>query len=309
MLEDFDNLKQTYIQKYQCTASTGFTLDKICKRIIGSLKKVQTYHPIPNLREHFKTALEELRNNKELILCKAVKEDATVIMDVGLYTKLGWAHLNDKNTYIHLKEDPIVTSFNSYLQICLNTWVINLHTYNRLLLPPNTDTQTMYFLSKIHKHPTKVRPIVSCLGGPTQLASAYIDALLQPYMKGTESYIQNSTEVINIISDLELPITSLLATLDIESLCSNIMHARAIKAFTHRFSTQPQFIFLLDLLKFVIKNVFKFDSEIFIQTCGLAMGTKLAPTVATIVMGDLEEELLSLYAKNDLTGSDTSMMY
>lgn len=77
LLEDSDNLKQTYIQKYQCTASTGFTLDKICKRIIGSLKNVQTYHPIPNLREHFKTALEELRNNKELILCKADKGDAS----------------------------------------------------------------------------------------------------------------------------------------------------------------------------------------------------------------------------------------
>lgn len=51
--------------------------------------------------------------------------------------------------------------------------------------------------------------------------------------------------------------------------------------------------FFLDLLNFVLCNVFTFGSLFFIQTCGLAMGTKLAPALATIVIADLEEEFLS----------------
>ena len=56
--------------------------------------------------------------------------------------------------------------------------------HDRLFLPPNTQTQTMYFLPKAHKVPMKLQPIVSCTNGPTCKASAYLDRLLQPHMWG-----------------------------------------------------------------------------------------------------------------------------
>ena len=57
-----------------------------------------------------------------------------------------------------------------------------------------------------------------------------------------------------------------------------------------RFEPDPHKVFLLDLLKFVLKNnVFKFGDQVFAQLHGVAMGTKLAPALATIYIGDLEE--------------------
>ena len=88
----------------------------------------------------------------------------------------------------------------------------------------------MYFLPKLHKTPLKVRPIVACCGGPTETASAYIDKFLQPIMRLGKSFVANSTQFINTIESTEIPTDSLLVTLDVASLYTNISHEDALEA-------------------------------------------------------------------------------
>ena len=77
------------------------------------------------------------------------------------------------------------------------------------------------------------------------------------------------------------PVT--LTGLEEESFYTNISHELAIQAFTRRFQSQPRFVFLLDLLKFVLtNNAFTFDGQFFQQTCDITMGTSLA--LATIAL-------------------------
>ena len=98
----------------------------------------------------------------------------------------------------------------------------------------------------------------------------------------TPIYIENSIEVINRLQELVLPKIAILASLDIESLYTNITHKLAIATFTRRFRSHPKFVFLLDLLRFVLfNNVLEFDDHFFKQTCGIAMGASLAPALAT----------------------------
>ena len=71
------------------------------------------------------------------------------------------------------------------------------------------------------------------------------------------------------------------------------MHKEAIASFKNRFNDHPQNTFLLNLLEYVLdNNVFQFNDEIFSQLYGIAMGTKLAPALATIYIGDLEENFI-----------------
>ena len=42
----------------------------------------------------------------------------------------------------------------------------------------------------------------------------------------------------------------------------------------------------------MLGNAFEFDGRFFRQTCGIAMGTPLAPALATIVIADLKERYL-----------------
>ena len=63
------------------------------------------------------------------------------------------------------------------------------------------------------------------------------------------------------------------------------------------FSTQS----ILDAISIILqKNTFQFDDKQFIQPQGTAMGTKMAPTYATLVIGFLEKKLFeNQYGRTD----------
>ena len=63
--------------------------------------------------------------------------------------------------------------------------------------------------------------------------------------------------------------------------------------------------FILEGLRLILENNnFHFDNQFFLQTKGTAMGTKVAPTYATLVMDFLEEKLYSVLP--DVIDEDTS---
>ena len=112
-------------------------------------------------------------------------------------------------------------------------------------------------------------------------------------MRNVKSYLRNSMDLVRTLRTLKVRPNAYLITLDIESLYTNISHEEAVMSFLKIHRKHPQKIFLLDLLKYVLKNnVFKFGEHHFTQLHGIAMGTKLAPALATIYIGDLEESFI-----------------
>ena len=298
LTRDLRTLRHRYIDRY-----TGELPERACrilqccsKAIRYDFSNISVQRLRANLSKTEMQALRDLMKNPNLVISKADKGDATVIMSTTQYVELACKHLYDGNTYRLLKPDPtqdIVKQFNSYVEGCLGKRVINKVQYERLLLPEGIDTQTIYFLPKIHKVPLKVRPIVSCTNGPTYTVSAYLDRLLQPHMRKVKSFLKKSTELIRILRTHKVPPQSYLITLNIESLYTNISHEEAIKSLLKRFKHDPHKVFLLYLLKYVLKNnVFKIGGQFFTQLHGIAMGTKLAPALSTIYIGDLEESFI-----------------
>ena len=81
-------------------------------------------------------------------------------MSTTEYLELAYKHLGDESTYQLLAEDPtqqIVRRFQLYLEQCVSKGVITKSQYDKLCLPPDVDTQAIYFLPKIHKNPINVR--------------------------------------------------------------------------------------------------------------------------------------------------------
>ena len=299
LVSDFDTLQTTHMARY--CGGLPSTSDRIktavCEHVVEQLNNLEPKCTIPNLPARLTRALRRLRNCKDIVVSQADKGDAAVLLNASDYTRMAWQHLADSETYTLLSEDPttaIVDKFNAYLRRCRDDRVIDPGLHDRLRLAVDTVAQTIYFLPKVHKVPLKLRPIVSCSGGPTAGASSYLNSLLQTHARAVDSYVENSIEVVNRLSDLRVSRDALLVALDIESLYTNISHRSAIEAFSRRFSAHPKFVFLLDLLRFVLgNNVFEFDGRFFRQTCGIAMGTPLAPALATVVIADLEERYLS----------------
>ena len=92
----------------------------------------------------------------------------------------------------------------------------------------------LYFLKKIHKNPTAVRPIVSGCGGPTEKSSQCIDLQLQPFVRKVKSYIKDRGHMIRLIEELTLPSNCTLATIDVKTLYLNIPLDEGIKAALNR---------------------------------------------------------------------------
>ena len=77
-------------------------------------------------------------------------------------------------------------------------------------------------LTKIHKKTPVGRPIVSGSSGPTERITSFVGSLLQPIAIKKESYIKDTTDLVNFIENIQIPDNVTLATLDISSLYTNI---------------------------------------------------------------------------------------
>ena len=166
-------------------------------------------------------------------------------------------------------------------------------------MPINPRVARFYLLPKIHKPGNPGRPIVSSNSAPTKNISRFVDFFLQPCVTRLPSYIRDTTDFINKLRKLPpLPPNSLLVTLDVSSLYTNIPHEEGIiaceEALNQRESLIPPTADVCQLVRFILTiNSFHFNNEYYIQKHGNAMGTRMAPSYANLFMGKLEHEFLA----------------
>ncbi|XP_071132786.1 uncharacterized protein [Mytilus edulis] len=180
-------------------------------------------------------------------------------------------------------------------------------------------TSNFYGLPKIHKSkeiqsainsqqneyikvqkPTdlKLRPIIAGPASPTHRLSNFLDIILKPLCKYVPSYIRDDIDFLSHLPKIA-PVHARLVSFDVTSLYTNIPHDLGIEAIQywvakHRDAIPNRFTvdFILDSTKLILENnSFYFNGKNYLQHRGTAMGTKFAPTYATLVMGFLEQRL------------------
>ena len=80
----------------------------------------------------------------------------------------------------------------------------------------------LYTLSNMHKKNNPGRPVISSIGCHTANISKYVDYHLQGRVSKLPSYVKDTTDFINKIKDLTVPDNTILVTLDVSSLYTNI---------------------------------------------------------------------------------------
>ena len=89
----------------------------------------------------------------------------------------------------------------------------------------------MYFLPKIHKTNNPRRPIVSSIGSPTAKISHFVDVHLEKIVNEFKSHIKDTTDFINKIETItDLPENTILITMNVKSLFTNIPNTEGINA-------------------------------------------------------------------------------
>ena len=134
--------------------------------------------------------------------------------------------------------------------------------------------------------------------------SKFLDIILSPLVQELPSFIKDTPQFLQIINDFEFPANAnhrpLLFTMDVTSLYTSIPHDGALKACEHfldkRSNRTISTSTFLQLIELVLKmTTFHFNGRYFSQKQGVAMGTKMGPSVACIFMGYLEELFFADY--------------
>ena len=264
------------------------------------MNKAKKHRVKPNLTNCQLKSIQDLAKDPDIVIKKADKGNAIVIMDTKDYLYEGFRQLSDTNFYQAVEYDltPVhETKVNRLVQSLFNNKLITKRG-KRHLWAEHCTTARFYLLPKIHKKSIPGRPIVSANNCPTENLSAFVDAILNPLVKETKSYLRDTTDFIGKISDITLTENSLIATCDVVSLYTNINTLRGLtniaKILRNRRDLPLPANRILEILRVVLTcNNFEFNGSHYLQVQGVSMGTKCAPTYANLVLSVIESEFLN----------------
>ena len=274
-------------------------IDSVNSEIMTKTKKPSQ----SNLTENQKIALKNLSNNKFITIKPADKGGAVVIQNTDDYITECNRQLQDKTFYKQINKDP-TTKHNNIIKSTLSTAVkqhdIDLEISN-LLTEKNPTTARFYTVPKIHKENNPGRPIISGNGCPTEKISVYVNNFLQPLATNLDSYVHDDMDFLKHIDNINktniIKSDTLLVTLDVSSLYTNIPHQDGTEACRHFLDTRkdqtPSTSFLCNLITLILTlNNFVFNGLNYLQIQGTAMGTCMAPNYANLFMGLLESKFI-----------------
>lgn len=246
--------------------------------------------------------IEALCRRKDIIIRPADKGGAIVILDKDSYNNEMQRILSDADTYLPLQSDPTL-SFKRELKGLIdkgyNMGILNKKEREHLI-PLAPRLPVMYILPKIHKTLVNPpgRPIISGIDSITSRVGKYIDFYLQPLVMGTPAFLKDTKHVLNILGSIEWKDTYMLVTADVASLYTSISHRlghEAVRHFLYRDSniSITQCNFVMELLDFsMAHNHFWHNNKHYLQTRGVAMGAKFAPSMANLFMAKWEEDIV-----------------
>lgn len=183
--------------------------------------------------------------------------------------------MEDRDTYIPLPGNP-VTQYKKTLQALiqrgLEEGILN-EKEETFLIPKAPWVPLLYCLPKIHKslNCPPGRPIVSRIDSIKSRVGKYIDHFLQPLVQQIPSYLKDTRQVMNLLSQLKPNNHTWMVTADVTSLYTIIPHnlgIAAVRYYLNIFSKIPeqQQAFIMDLLEFAANhNYFWFDHQYYRQ--------------------------------------------
>ena len=275
------------------------------REIQHKLDRGPTHRSNDNIRSTERKALSSLRKRTDIVIKPADKGSATVVMSKDDYLSRVMHHLNNTHFYEKLSDDPterFTAEIRSLLEEMKDKKVLEKENFC-FLQPRNVRTSPFYILPKIHKPGIPGRPIVSSCGAPTEKISYFVDHHLNPLVKKIPSYIKDTNDFLTKLQQLgDLSSESLLVTLDVVSLYTNIPHQEGLDAYREilnpREVLNPPTEDIVHLISIILKrNNFSFDGLHYLQKQGTAMGTRMAPSYANIFMGKFEIDLLQQTVK------------
>ena len=247
-----------------------------------------------------------------IIIKPCDKNLGIAVMQTEWYIKEAKKQLNDTTTYKALTEPPNIANIAMDLKMIMNSQTWLSPSQSRKLLKDLITDSTLdkvklcriYFLPKVHKTPTGMRPICASQNWITYWTSCYIHLTIFPLLKLMPSYITNSAELVTMLDKIQPPPFFQFLDADIDNLYPSIDIEEGLQALKYFLTVKARLDsthikLLAKLTKWVLTNNYlAFGDEIFLQISGTAMGTPCAVVFACIYVGAIEEEAFRIFASS-----------
>ncbi|XP_053698903.1 uncharacterized protein LOC128745857 [Sabethes cyaneus] len=208
--------------------------------------------------------------------------------------------VNDDETYERLIRDPTTVTLKK-INLIIDKWCsegyIEPSVKGQLKLF-NCNPPRVYGLPKTHKEGRPLRIIVSTIGTATYRMAKYLSNILNHIVGKTPHHITNSFEFVNDIREQNLQPNTILFSLDVVSLFTNVPVDFALESVDQRWNEIEQHTCIekcsfMEMLKVVLESTFfQYNGGFFRQKFGIPMGSPLSPVVANIVLERIEQAAL-----------------
>ena len=125
--------------------------------------------------------------------------------------------------------------------------------------------------------------------------------------------INNLKTFLNYMNSIHPTINSILVTLDVSSLYTDIPHREGVEACRHFLNTRPHKSLpteiICDLMHLILGMNNFTNHQHFLQIHGTAMGTRVAPSYANLFMGKLKQRAIENTPLKHMSGGDLLTIY
>jgi len=230
--------------------------------------------------------------------------------------------LENNNTYSLTKKDPS-NFIEKKLNEMVKRWYANDYITKGEMLRLRSSGSSLpkvYGLPKLHKANVLLRLIVSSINTTLYPIDIFLNSILSISIPRADYQVKNSFELNAALSNIIIPLSHNLFSLDVISIFTNVPLNLALNKINKRWehierSTKISKKDFMGAIEFVLSSTyFKFRNKIYKQIFGTLMGSPLSPVIENLVMRDLEEHvfnaldmrhlLLSICERHYVSGSE-----
>ena len=278
----------------------------VVEELVGEAGRVRGSFRSNLLTPRLRAAARSLRNRDNLIIRKADKAAAFVLMYRDDYNHKMNQILGDSSKFERLRVD--ITE-KQKKKLCSLVDQVNSSSSSIKLTKPIGDFSPGYIYGtvKSHKPGYPLRPIISQMSTPSYFIAKTLNKLLTPYLPNSYC-LSSSTEFVDLLTSQDS--LQHTASIDAESLFTNVPLLETIDIIIQRVYHSdavpldlPQEYLKRLLLACTTEATFwSHDGSLYRQIDGIGMGSPLGVLFANMYMGTVEERVFSMVEKPSVYG-------
>ena len=274
---------------------------EVCRAKVSGILRRST-PPESNISMEEKEALQELKNNEDIVIVPADKGNATVVLDAVDYEQKAMDVIG-KKPFERVDNDPtrkVEDGINDLTYALLKAGKIKKPFYS-YLRASSCPLPRFYGRAKVHKDNCPVRPVISAVGTATYNVSSYIAKILAPLIGNTENTVKNSKEFVELVSDLEIQDDEVMISYDVEALYTSLPINSVLEIARKKLEedatldkrTSLKVDDIIKLLEYCLTSTyFTFRDGFYHLKDGVAMGSPVSSIVANLFMEAFEQSAL-----------------